>query len=44
MKRRDFIKTAPAAAMLPVVSHGLAEDAGAVESAAAKRKREAKGK
>ena len=43
MKRRDFIKTVPAAAMLPVVSHGLAEDAGAVEPAQAKATKQSAG-
>ena len=36
MERRDFIKAIPAAAMLPIISNELAENAGAVETAQAK--------
>ena len=34
MKRRDFMKAAPAAAVLPVVAHELADSAAAQETVA----------
>ena len=43
MERRDFIKTIPAAAMLPIIGNELAENAGAVETAQAKATRQSAG-